>query len=142
MQPFYTLTFKSNIMKFGYTILYVEQVDSTIEFYQDAFGFVPKFVTPEKDYGELISGETVLAFASHNLGTSNFRTPYLSSKASNAPFGFELAFVSDNIEADFEKAVQAGAVVWEPIKQKPWGQKVGYLRDINGFLIEICSPME
>lgn len=129
-------------MKFGYTILYVDQVDSTISFYENAFGFVPKFVTPEKDYGELITGETVLAFASHDLGASNFQSAYLSSKASNVPFGIELAFISENIEEDFEKAVKAGAIVWEPIKQKTWGQKVGYLRDINGFLIEICSPMD
>lgn len=90
----------------------------------------------------MISGETVFAFASHELGASNFRTAYLSSKASNQPFGIELAFISENIEEDFEKAVKAGAIVWEPIKQKPWGQKVGYLRDINRFFIEICSPID
>jgi hypothetical protein len=26
-------------------------------------------------------------------------------------------------------------------KQKPWGQTVGYVHDLNGFLVEICSPM-
>lgn len=25
--------------------------------------------------------------------------------------------------------------------EKPWGQTVGYVRDINGVLIELCSPM-
>jgi hypothetical protein len=25
--------------------------------------------------------------------------------------------------------------------QKPWGQTVAYLRDNQGFLIEICSPL-
>ncbi|MFO0110274.1 MAG: VOC family protein, partial [Alphaproteobacteria bacterium] len=26
-------------------------------------------------------------------------------------------------------------------EQKPWGQTVAYVRDLNGFLVEICSPV-
>ena len=51
-------------MKYGYTIFYVDNVKETIEFYQKAFGFQQKFITPEDDYGELLSGETTIAFAS------------------------------------------------------------------------------
>jgi len=57
------------------------------------------------------------------------------------PFGIELAFTSKNIELDFEKAKKAGATEVEKIITKPWGQKVGYLRDNNGFLIEVCTSM-
>jgi lactoylglutathione lyase len=62
----------------------------------------------------------------------------LSQKA----VGVELAFTSEDIEADFQKAIAAGAAEFEPLVQKPWGQQVGYLRDINGFLIEVCTPMK
>ena len=48
-------------MIYGYTIFYVEDVEKTIQFYKKAFGFQQKFITPEKDYGELISGETTIA---------------------------------------------------------------------------------
>ena len=44
-------------------------------------------------------------------------------------------------EADVEKAIQFGAKLEEPMKSKPWGQKVAYIRDNNGFLLEICTPM-
>jgi lactoylglutathione lyase len=37
--------------------------------------------------------------------------------------------------------MQAGAIIIEEPKQKPLGQTVAYLRDIDGFLIEICTPM-
>jgi lactoylglutathione lyase len=37
--------------------------------------------------------------------------------------------------------MQAGAIIAEEPKQKPWGQTVAYLRDIDGFLIEICTPI-
>jgi len=53
----------------------------------------------------------------------------------------EMAFVTDNIEEDFKKAIEAGATQHVEIQAKPWGQKVGYLRDNNGILIEVCTPV-
>ena len=129
-------------MKYKYTILYVENVLKTIEFYEQAFGFTRKFLTPENDYGELISGETTISFASIELGNSNFKNGFQKSSALNKPFGIELAFTTENIEVDFEKAKKAGATEVEKLVTKPWGQKVGYVTDNNGFLIEICTPIK
>tara|TARA_R110000868_G_scaffold161203_1_gene391234 strand:- start:896 stop:1294 length:399 start_codon:yes stop_codon:yes gene_type:complete len=129
-------------MKYGYTIIYVESVKETIEFYEKAFGFQQKFVTPENDYGELISGETTIAFASIELGKSNFKKEFVLSNGTEKPFGVEMAFVTENIESDFKKAIETGANEFEPLAEKPWGQKVGYVRDNNGFLIEICTPIK
>jgi len=129
-------------MKYTYSILYVENVLKTIEFYEQAFGFQRKFITPEKDYGELNTGETTISFASIELGNSNFKNGFQKSSLSNKPFGIELAFTTKNIEIDFEKAKKAGATEVEKLTTKPWGQKVGYLKDNNGFLIEICTPIQ
>ncbi len=129
-------------MTFAYTILYVENVEQTLVFYTKAFGFQKKFVTPEGDYGELISGETTIAFASKKLAQSNLKTNLQFSVAKQEPFGIELAFTTENIEDDLAKVISAGAVLLAPIIQKPWGQKVAYVQDINGFLIEICTPIK
>ena len=129
-------------MKYGYTIIYVENVKETVEFYQKAFGFQQKFLTPENDYGELISGETTISFASIQLGQSNFKNGFRKINETEKPFGVEMAFVTENIESDFNKAIEMGAVEFEPLTEKPWGQKVGYVRDNNGFLIEICTPIK
>jgi len=99
-------------------------------------------LTPENDYGELISGETTIAFASIELGNSNFKSGFEKISKSEKPFGVELAFTTENIEKDFQNAINFGATEFEPITEKPWGQKVGYLIDNNGFLIEICTPMK
>ncbi len=128
-------------MKYAYTIFYVDNVEETIQFYEKAFGFNRKFVTPENDYGELISGETTIAFASVELGNSNFKKGF-EKITTTKTIGMEMAFVTEDIEKDFQKAVDAGAIEFEPIKQKPWGQKVGYVKDINGILIEICTPVK
>lgn len=53
----------------------------------------------------------------------------------------EVAFVTDDVAGDFEKAVQAEAKAVTPPTQKPWGQTVSYVRDLNGYLVEICSPV-
>ncbi|AKP51115.1 VOC family protein [Cyclobacterium amurskyense] len=129
-------------MKYGYTIFYVNNVQETIAFYEKAFGFQKKFVTPENDYGELISGETTISFASIGLGNANFKKGFNLLDKSDKPVGMEMAFVTENIEKDFQKAIEAGASEFEYIKEKPWGQKVGYLRDLNGIIIEICTPID
>lgn len=128
-------------MKYAYTILYVNDVPETIDFYKKAFGFEQKFVAPENDYGELISGDTTIAFASIDLGSLNFKQGFEEIGNSKKPFGVEMAFTTKDIESDFKKAIDAGAEVFEPLMEKPWGQKVGYVLDNNGFLIEICTPM-
>lgn len=129
-------------MKYAYTILYVENVSETIEFYEKAFGFSRKFITPENDYGELLTGETTIAFASTELAKSNLKSGFEKATNFGKPFGIELAFTTENIEIDFQNAINSGATEFEPLTEKPWGQKVGYLRDNNGFLIELCTPIK
>ncbi|MEM1327893.1 MAG: VOC family protein [Bacteroidota bacterium] len=128
-------------MQYAYTILYVENVTSSIEFYEAAFGFERKFITPENDYGELLTGATIIAFASLSLAKSNFDTSFQTAQSDQPPFGIELAFTTTEIEKDLDRALQAGAKLIGELTAKPWGQKVAYVRDSNGFLIEICTPM-
>lgn len=128
-------------MKYGYTIFYVEDVQKTVAFYEKAFGFKIKFITPENDYGELISGETTLSFASHELGKANFGRDFQLASIREKAYTMEIAFVTENITEDFDKAIEAGALEFKGIEEKPWGQKVGYLKDHNGIIIEICTPI-
>ena len=55
-------------MKYQYSIIYVDDVEKTLDFYQRAFGFELKFLHEGKDYGELKTGDCILAFANHKLG--------------------------------------------------------------------------
>jgi lactoylglutathione lyase len=129
------------MVKFGYTILYVPDVGKSIAFYEAAFGLQRKFVTPENDYGELLTGETTLAFASLALAQSNLPDGFLASTALAQPFGIELGLVTEDVPATMAHAIAHGATLYKAAAEKPWGQTVGYLRDLDGFLLEICSPM-
>ncbi|NAS32471.1 VOC family protein [Flavobacteriaceae bacterium R38] len=126
---------------YSYTILYVKNVPRTMEFYKKAFGFQQKLLTPENDYGEILSGSTTIAFAGFELGNSNFKKGFTESKLNDKPFGIELAFTTSEVEKMMKNAIKNGAVLLEKTVTKPWGQEVGYLRDLNGFIIEICTPI-
>ena len=130
------------MVKLGYTILYVSDVTKSIEFYEKAFGFERKFITPENDYGELLTGETTISFVSKELANSNLGNGFIESSQLAKPFGIELALVTDNVQTIIDKALELGALVTEQPIQKPWGQTVSYIRDIDGFLLEICTPIK
>lgn len=99
------------MIKFRYTILYVTDVAKSIEFYSNAFDFQQKFISPENDYGEIISGETTISFASKNLAKSNLKNGFIESNLSEKPFGIELGFITDNVEVAIVKAKNAGATI-------------------------------
>jgi lactoylglutathione lyase len=129
------------VIRLGYIILYVRDVEQSVTFYETAFDLTRKFVTPENDYGELLTGDTTLAFAAIDLAASNLTDGFLQSRLEQKPFGQEVGFVTDEVSAYVEKSIIAGAALVASPITKPWGQVVAYVRDIDGFLIEICSPI-
>ncbi|MFH6993604.1 VOC family protein [Flavobacterium sp. FlaQc-48] len=130
------------MVKFGYTILYVEDVEKAIVFYENTFGFSRKFVTPENDYGELSTGETTISFASKKLAAQNLKEGFIESNLEDKPFAIELGFITDQVGELVQKATSFGAVLVKEPTQKPWGQIVAYVRDLDGFLIEICTEVQ
>lgn len=127
-------------MKYGYTILYVDDVLKTVNFYEKAFGLQRRFVHESNAYAEMETGHTCLAFASKELANeNNFNVGQFGEASAPAPF--EIALVTDQVESAFNHALLNGAVeVKKPVK-KPWGQLVSYVKDCNGFFVEICSPI-
>ena len=129
-------------MRFGYTIIYVSSVEETLAFYNKAFGFETKFVLDSKEWGELSTGDTTLAFATHEMGKINLDDKYQKADMDDYPFGFELSFITDDVQAAFDRAVSAGAVSIREPEVKPWGQTVSYVRSIDGTIIEIATQVE
>jgi catechol 2,3-dioxygenase-like lactoylglutathione lyase family enzyme len=127
-------------MKFGYTIIYVKDVNASLTFFERAFGLKTRFIH-ESSYGELDTGETTLAFAAHELGSKNLPAGYIAADASPQPLGIEIALVTDSVFDAHKRAIAAGAVSISEPTLKPWGQTVCYLRCPDGTLVELCSPM-
>lgn len=126
-------------LKLDGIMIWVESVPETVAFYEKAFGLTAQMMNDEETYAQLTTGETTLSFAQEDAArtTGISITPH---RAKERPAAFQLALVSEDVEAAFQRASQAGAAVAVPITQKPWGQRLGYLRDLNGVLIELSSP--
>jgi lactoylglutathione lyase len=127
-------------MKLRYTIIYVVDVPSTVSFYERAFGLKAKFVHEENLYAEMETGETVLAFASEEMARRN-GVDIQPNRPAGVAAGFEIAFVTADPNLAFTRAITAGATKVAGLTKKPWGQIVGYVRDLNGCLVEIGSPI-
>ncbi len=126
-------------MQFAYTILYVENVEETLKFYQKAFGMKVKFLHESGDYGELDTGTTALAFSSRKLMTELKKNPQPAN--AHAPC-FEIAFTTEDVPFALDRAVAAGAKKLQDPHEMPWGQTIAYVADLNDFLIEICTPAQ
>ena len=129
-------------MKLGYTIIYVPSVESSLKFFEQSFGFEQGFLHESGDYGELKTGETTLAFASHALGAMNFPAGHIRASDSKQPLGMEIALVTQDVHTAHTSALAHGAVELSSPTQKPWGQVVSYVRAPDGTLVELCTPVQ
>jgi uncharacterized glyoxalase superfamily protein PhnB len=128
-------------MLFGYSIIYVSNVPKTLVFYEVAFGLQTCFLHESQLYGELETGETKLAFAANEMAKLNGLS-VRANRADETAAGYEIALVTEDPKSAFERAVSAGASPVKPPETKPWGQVVAYVRDNNGCIVEICSPIK
>ena len=53
----------------------------------------------------------------------------------------QLALTTADVPAAVAKAVVAGAELIQPPQDMPWGQTVAYVIDLDGFLVELCTPV-
>ncbi|WP_164001041.1 VOC family protein [Pyxidicoccus caerfyrddinensis] len=127
-------------MKLGYVIVYVQDVPATVDFYEKAFGLQRRFLHESNSYAEMETGATALAFAAESMAKDNGLTVRPNRVKEDAA-AVEVALVTTDVQAAYERAVKAGARAAQPPKQKPWGQTVAYVRDIDGVLVELCTPI-
>ena len=127
--------------KLGFLIIFVKDVKKTSEFWANAFGFTVKFTHESGEYIEMQTGDTVLAFS----GESFFPPTDLGYRPNNpteSPPGVTVSVNYHDPKALFDLAVKNGAVAVKDVELKPWNWYSGYVRDINGILVEISCKKE
>jgi len=129
------------MVQYGYTIIYVNNVETNLQFFENTFDIQRRFLHESGDYGELDTGQTVLAFATKELGQSNLPKGFVCGEDTEVPLGIEIALVCDDVQKFHSAAISNGATeLGEPV-EKPWGQTVSYLKSPSGILLEICTPV-
>jgi lactoylglutathione lyase len=111
-------------VKFQKAIVYVADAKASVEFFEQAFGWEATYY--DQGFGEVeTEGDTKISFAN-----------YAPEKV-----GFELSLVSDDVEGDFRRAVEAGAEPIQEPEKKPWGQTSSFLRLPDGTIVDLASPV-
>ena len=129
-------------MLLGWVIVYVDDPPAAREFYMRAFGLQGGFVAGSRTYAELDTGATKLAFAAYALGEQNFSGGVRPAAAGDGPPpNVEIALVADDVDGAYERALEAGCVALAEPKDKPQGQRVAWVRDPFGTLLELATPL-
>lgn len=127
-------------MQLAYTILYVSDVYKSLKHYEAAYGCTERLLHESKMYGELETGSTILAFAAFEMAEVN--NVAMRAPDPKQPTGaVNLTFATGDVETAYSKAIDNGATAVVPPTTKPWGQVACYVRDIDGHLVEIATPL-
>jgi catechol 2,3-dioxygenase-like lactoylglutathione lyase family enzyme len=134
----------------GFVLIWVEDVESTVRFYQ-ALGLRHRF-TVDTVYGPFAEFGTPAGGAGEDAGS--VRLCIADVKEARARHGedldpefgtasFELIFVHDDVNAVWKAAMEAGATpVREPAPQPCWETLVAWFRDPNGMLVSVQERIE
>ncbi len=134
---------KTPSVSLGYVVLYVKDVSATLAFYEEAFGLARRFYNNDngKAYGELDTGEARIAFYSLELAKTQWKQGFVTASPHKEPLGFEIALITSDVRSVYARAVKAGATSVSPPEAKPWGQTVACLRDKDGNIVDLCTPL-
>jgi catechol 2,3-dioxygenase-like lactoylglutathione lyase family enzyme len=117
----------------------VKDMDTMIRFYRDVLGFEIKEAEGTENVYLVKDGTLFLLYGRKDFEKmTGHRYDYVKGLNGH----FEIALYVDTFEQvdmEFQKAVEQGAVpVMEPTTE-PWGQRTCYIADPEGNLIEIGS---
>jgi uncharacterized glyoxalase superfamily protein PhnB len=107
------------------------QIDGALaatDFYKKAFGAVVAAQQPVDDKGRTMHVHLYVNGSSLMLG--DFYPEH--GHAAVPPQGFSLALMTDDIEADFRRATEAGCEVVTPVQKMFWGDTYAAVRDPFG----------
>jgi len=124
----------------GYVLIYVPDVARAVAFWERAFGLAVRFAHDSGTYTELETGATALGFVAESTAAANGGA-FQPTRAAAPPPGIEIALCTADVGAAWQRALDAGAVAVKAPTVKPWGQTVAYVRDPDGVLVELCTPM-
>ncbi len=122
--------------------LMVQDAENTLAFYQRAFGFAQGTVLRADD-GRIVHAEArymdtlIVMFATEGTFGSEQKAPATSEVAS--PIGLYL--YCENVDMLMARAVQAGAEQLGPVEEMFWGDRVGRLRDLDGYVWNFATKV-
>ncbi|KAK4410251.1 UNVERIFIED_CONTAM: hypothetical protein Sradi_0925100 [Sesamum radiatum] len=125
---------------YAYTVVYVKDVAKSVAFYAKAFGHQVRRLDDSRRWGELESGQTTIAFTpARQHETDDLTGEVQIPRSTHQRNPIEVCFDYSDVDAAYKRAVENGAEAVSAPEEKEWGQKVGYVRDIDGIVVRMGS---
>lgn len=126
-------------MKLDGVGLFVDDMPTMVRFYRDVLGFEINEDENASNVYLIKNGTLFILYRRKDFETMTSRS-YEYLKGFNGHFEIALYVDTfDEVDLEYEKAVEKGAIpVLEPTTE-PWGQRTCYIADPEGNLIEIGS---
>ena len=126
-------------MKLDGVGLFVDDMPTMVRFYRDVLGFEINEDENAKNVYLIKNGTLFMLYRRKDFEKMTSRS-YEYLKGFNGHFEIALYVDTfDEVDLEYEKAVEKGAIpVLEPTTE-PWGQRTCYIADPEGNLIEIGS---
>jgi lactoylglutathione lyase len=131
------------LTRLSFIVVYVRDVAAELTFYEQAFGLERRHLDTRENgaYGELSTGETVLAFASHELVGRHLPVPFRTHDQREEPAGVEITLEIEDLDHAVHRAVARGAALVAAPELKAWGQRYAFIRDPEGVLVGLTDPL-
>jgi len=119
-----------------YPVIGTEDVRSTSEFYQTMFGFVPAFKADWYVHLAMPHQPGV------NLAILDYRHESVPQCGRAPARGVLLNFETEDVDAEYRRLCDAGAVVLLPLRDEPWGQRHFIVQAPGGVMVDVIKVTE
>lgn len=119
--------------------LKVADYEKTFSFYKNVLGFSVKTEDATNKFAELQFGNLVIALLTNETVEGMCGEKELGSPRDSPVV---IAMEVDSLEQTYKTFLQKGVTFIIPPKTTPWGQKVSYMRDIEGYVWELSEKFE
>jgi predicted enzyme related to lactoylglutathione lyase len=121
--------------------LLVDDFDGCFRFYRDVMGLKPVWGKEGSNYASFAAGKATLSIFMRRLMSRDMETQHLPYCA-EAQDRVLLAFHVDDLEAEVESILSKGWQLSMCVTPHPdYGMRTAHLRDPDGNLIELYSPL-
>ncbi|MFN2556304.1 MAG: VOC family protein [Nitriliruptorales bacterium] len=121
-----------------YVVVIVAELERSVGFYVDLLGL--KLQHRSGPFVQLDTGRTRLALYQRDAMAETLGVEKLAAPDPHAP-GFELGFKVADVDSVYAVLVARGVQPAVPPTDRHWGQRTAYVRDPDGYLIELATDL-
>jgi catechol 2,3-dioxygenase-like lactoylglutathione lyase family enzyme len=122
-----------------FPILHVSDVERSVRFYTEAFGFELGFRWPDEgplEFAFLRLGET-------GIGVSTAGPPPIPDWPADRDLGsFQLCIYADDVDRAAARLNALGARRLTAPREMPWGEKLAFFEDPDGNLLHVTAVLD